>query len=151
MQAGQTSGAFTDHNVTAVAALPYLALTLGKDLCHLHIVQQGTCLLYTSDVYKRQAIQHIRQIFQKLAAGRPVHRVKEHRLFIQQAVGVVAYAPGNEMCIRDRIGSSFLMEHTLNRGSTVAHFTVALLPLEPLHVVHRSGEKSFRQAVGRSR
>ena len=39
----------TDHNVTAVAALPYLDLTLGKDLRHLHIVQQGTvCLLYTS-------------------------------------------------------------------------------------------------------
>ena len=27
-----------DHNVTAVAALPYLDLTLGKDLRHLHIV-----------------------------------------------------------------------------------------------------------------
>ena len=35
----------TDHNVTAVAALPYLDLTLGKDLCHLHIVQQGTVAL----------------------------------------------------------------------------------------------------------
>ena len=33
----------------------------------------------------------------------------------------------------------------------VAHFTVALLPPESLHVVHRSGAKSFRQAVGRSR
>ena len=32
----------TDHNVTAVAALPYLDLTLGKDLRHLNIVQQGT-------------------------------------------------------------------------------------------------------------
>ena len=26
-----------------------------------------------------------------------------------------------------------------------------MLPQEPLHVVHRSGAKSFRQAVGRSR
>ena len=30
------------------------------------------------------------------------------------------------------------MEHTLNRRSTVAHFTVALLPPESLHVVHLS-------------
>ena len=35
----------TDHNVTAVAALPYLDLTPGKDLRHLHIVQQGTVAL----------------------------------------------------------------------------------------------------------
>ena len=35
----------TDHNVTAVAALPYLDFTLGKDLRHLHIVQQGTVAL----------------------------------------------------------------------------------------------------------
>ena len=32
-----------------------------------------------------------------------------------------------------------------------ANGTVALLPPESLHVVHRSGAKSFRQAVGRSR
>jgi hypothetical protein len=36
---------FTDHNVTAVAALPYLDLALGKDLRHLHIVQQSTIAL----------------------------------------------------------------------------------------------------------
>ena len=35
----------TDYDMTAVAALPYLDLTLGKDLCHLHIVQQGTVAL----------------------------------------------------------------------------------------------------------
>ena len=35
----------TDHDMTAVAALPYLDLTLGKDLRHLNIVQQGTVAL----------------------------------------------------------------------------------------------------------
>ena len=35
----------TDHNVTAVAALPHLDLALGEDLRHLHIVQQGTVAL----------------------------------------------------------------------------------------------------------
>ena len=35
----------TDHDMPAVAALPYLDLTLGEDLRHLHIVQQGTVAL----------------------------------------------------------------------------------------------------------
>ena len=73
------------------------------DQFHLGMAQQdlldagGVIRLQMVDqqVVQLAAIQHIRQIFQKLAAGRPVHRVKEHRLFIQQAVGVVAYAPGN--------------------------------------------------------
>ncbi len=38
-------GFLTDHDMPAVAALPYLDLTLGKDLCHLHIVQQGAVAL----------------------------------------------------------------------------------------------------------
>ena len=35
----------TDHDMTAVAALPHLDLALGKDLRRLHIVQQGTVAL----------------------------------------------------------------------------------------------------------
>ena len=35
----------TNHDMTAVAALPHLDLAFGKDLCHLHIVQQGTVAL----------------------------------------------------------------------------------------------------------
>ena len=35
----------TDHNMTAVAALPQLDLALGKDLRHLHIAQQGAVAL----------------------------------------------------------------------------------------------------------
>ena len=35
----------TDHDMTAVAALPHLDLALGKDLRHLHIVQQGAVAL----------------------------------------------------------------------------------------------------------
>ena len=35
----------TDYDMTAVAALPYLDLALSKDLCRLHIVQQGTVAL----------------------------------------------------------------------------------------------------------
>ena len=35
----------TDHDMTAVAALPHLDLVLGKDLRRLHIVQQGTVAL----------------------------------------------------------------------------------------------------------
>ena len=38
-------GLLAHDDVTAVAALPYLDLTLGKDLRHLHIVQQGTVAL----------------------------------------------------------------------------------------------------------
>ena len=34
-----------DHDMPAVAALPHLDLALGKDLRHLHIVQQGTVAL----------------------------------------------------------------------------------------------------------
>ena len=33
------------HDMTAVAALPYLDLALGKDLGHLHVVQQRTVAL----------------------------------------------------------------------------------------------------------
>jgi hypothetical protein len=50
-----------------------------------------------------------------------------------------------------RVGMSSIPSAPASRGSTIAHFTVALLPPESLHVVHRSGAKSFRQAVGRSR
>ena len=38
-------GLLADHDMPAVAALPYLDLALGKDLRHLHIVQQGTVAL----------------------------------------------------------------------------------------------------------
>ena len=35
----------TNHDMPAVAALPYLDLALGKDFRHFHIVQQGTVAL----------------------------------------------------------------------------------------------------------
>ena len=35
----------TDHNVTAVAALPHLDLALGEDLRRLYIAQQGAVTL----------------------------------------------------------------------------------------------------------
>ena len=38
-------GLLAHHDVTAVAALPHLHLALGKDLRHLHIVQQGAVTL----------------------------------------------------------------------------------------------------------
>ena len=38
-------GFFTDHDMTAVAALPYLYLALGENLLHLNILQQSAVTL----------------------------------------------------------------------------------------------------------
>src|SRR5574344_2148310 len=59
----------TDHNVTAVAALPYLDLTLGKDLRHLHIVQQGTVALLVVLFNGGNQTEALRQLMETLLIG----------------------------------------------------------------------------------
>ena len=59
----------TDHNVTAVAALPYLDLTLGKDLRHLHIVQQGTVALLVVLFNGSDQTEALRQLMKAFFIG----------------------------------------------------------------------------------
>ena len=59
----------TDHNVTAVAALPHLDLALGEDLRHLHIVQQGTVALLVVLFNGGDQAETLRQLMETFLIG----------------------------------------------------------------------------------
>ena len=63
----------------------------GGPVIRLHMVDD--------QAVQRPLAQQVLQILQQLAAGRPIHRVEEHALLIQQEVGVVGDAPGDGMDI----------------------------------------------------
>ena len=50
-------------------------------------------------IIQRAAVQQVLDVFQQLAAGRPVDRVKQHGLLIQQQIRVVGHAARDGMDI----------------------------------------------------
>ena len=67
---GANLGCLLTHNdVTAVAALPHLDLALGKDLRHLHIVQQGTVALLTVLFNGSDQAEALGQLVEALLVG----------------------------------------------------------------------------------
>ena len=59
----------SDHDMPAVAALPHLDLALGKDLRHLHIVQQGTVALLVVLFNGGDQAETLRQLMETFLIG----------------------------------------------------------------------------------
>ena len=64
-------GLLTHHDVAAVAALPHLDLALGKDLRHLHIVQQGAVTLLVVLLDGSHQTEPLRQLVEALLISSP--------------------------------------------------------------------------------
>ena len=64
-------GLLAHHDVAAVAALPHLDLALGKDLRHLHIVQQGAVTLLVVLLDGGHQTEPLRQLVEALLLGGP--------------------------------------------------------------------------------
>ena len=62
-------GLLAHDDVTAVAALPYLDLTLGKDLRRLHIVQQGAVSLLMVLFNSSDQTETLRQLMKAFLIG----------------------------------------------------------------------------------
>ena len=68
----------------------------GGGVVGLHVVDK--------DIVQRPAVQGVLQILHKLGLDRPVHRVKEDGLLVQQQVGIVGHPPGDGMGrLEDRV------------------------------------------------
>ncbi len=61
----------------------------GGGVVGLHVVDEH--------IVQLPAVQGVLQILEELGLDRPVHRVEEHRLLIQQQVGVVGHPPGDRV------------------------------------------------------
>ena len=61
----------------------------GSGVVGLHVVDEY--------IVQPPALEGVLQVLEELVLDRPVHRVEEHRLLIQQQVGVVGHPPGDRV------------------------------------------------------
>ena len=71
---------------------------LGVRIAHQHLGNGGAVVrlhVVHNEIVQVSPVQHRRQVLKELAGYRAVHRIDQHRLLIQDHVGVVRHAAGN--------------------------------------------------------
>ena len=111
-------------------------LLRGDDL-HLRIAKQdlldgGPVVglhMIDDQVIQPSPAQEVLHILQELAAGRPVHRVEENGLLVQQQVGVVGHPSGDGMDILKEGQPVIVSPHPVEVLGDVSHAIHLKIPL----------------------